>query len=145
MPPTPPKAVLNPTAPYDWSTPEAARHSLRVICDEEGLTLTQKNDFSRTINCESGYDNTIIMLNCTDGFVRSTHYNPAIHGAILSKDMGICQINTHYHIGLSKDFPSEDYVLQNPEACVRWAARVFKVTPNTWVCRSKGMYLHYTP
>lgn len=127
-----------------WDTHENCRHSVRVICDEEGLTTDQKNDFSSTIHCESGYDNTIIMLNCEKGFVRSGVYNQSIHGAILSKDIGICQINTHWHIGPNKDFPSEYYVLHNIEAIVRWSARVFKISPKTWVCYSKGLFHNYT-
>jgi hypothetical protein len=126
-----------------WDTPTNCRHNIRVIADQEGMTTQQKNDFSSTLHCESGWDNTIVMYNCVNGFVRSTKYDATIHGAILSKDVGICQINTYWHIGPGKDFPSEDYVLQNPEAVVRWAARVFKNSPNTWVCYSKGMYQSY--
>lgn len=144
--PTPP---IVPTPDLDallpWNTQENCRHNVRAIADLEGLTVAQKDDFSRTLHCESDYDNTVVMFNCEHGFVRSTQYNPQIHGQVLSKDIGICQINSYWHIGPGKDFPSEDYVLQNPEAVVRWSAQVFKISPQTWVCRAKGAYIHYSP
>lgn len=137
QPPTDPDALL------PWTTFDNCRHNVRAIADLEGLSLQQKNDFSSTLHCESNYDNTIIMLNCVNAFVRSTNYDVTKHGKILSKDVGICQVNTYWHIGPGKDFSSEDYVQQNPEAVVHWAAHIFKTSPKTWVCYSKGMYTKY--
>ena len=136
--------IPNPDTLGPWDTPANCRHKVRVIADLEGLTVAQKNSFSQTIRCESGYNPTIVMFNCEKGFVRSTAYNEAIHGAVLSKDVGLYQINTYWHIGPGKDFPSEDYVLQNPEACGRWAARVFKSSPRVWVCFNKALYTQYS-
>lgn len=130
----PPKAVLNPSAPYDWSTPESSRHSLRVICDEEGLTVEQKNLMSQTLHCESGYNNATV------------HPNLNMHGLVTSTDYGICQINDHYHIGAGKDFPSVEYVHDNPEAVVRWMCKMVKARKlNLWVCYDAGLYKRYTP
>jgi hypothetical protein len=125
IPPTPPPKYL-------WDTPANARHSLRVICDEEGLTVALKNDFSRTINCESGYH------------IGAVHPN-VVNGKVVSTDYGICQINDHYHIGAGKDFPSVEYVMNNPEACVRWAARMAKAGKlDLWVCHSSGLCKSYS-
>lgn len=136
--PTDPDALL------PWTTPENCRHNARAIADLEGLTEQQKDDFSKTFHCESGWDNTIVMYNCERGFVRSTAYDAAIHGAILSKDIGFFQINSYWHVGPGKDFPSEDYVLQNPTEVGHWSAKQFKANPRIWVCYSKGMYAHYS-
>lgn len=69
---------------YDWSTPLAARHSVRVICDEEGLTVEEKNTLCATIGGESGWRTQAINHNRVDGKVVST-------------DFGICQWNDYYH------------------------------------------------
>ena len=136
MPETPPKTPQNaPTEvlppKYDWSTPEAARHAIRTICDEEGLTVKQKNDLSATVHCESGYKNLI-------------HPN-MVNGKVSTTDFGYFMINDWWHIGKGKDFPSTDYVMQNPEAVCRWMCRQWKAgNAKAWVCYQKGMYLSYT-
>lgn len=135
-PPTPtpqPRAVLNPSAPYDWSTPQAARHSCRVIADEEGLTVEQKNLMSQTLHCESGYNN------------KATHPNLNTKGFVTSTDYGIAQINDHWHIGEGKTFPSVEYVKENPEKVIRWMCKMVKAGKlNLWVCYSSKLYLKYT-
>lgn len=130
IPPTPPQSVTPPTPPivpkYLWDTPDDIRHSIRVICDEEGLTVAQKNDMCATIKCESNFD------------LEAKHVNGK------TTDWGLCQINDYYHIGVGKDFPSVDYVLNNPEAVVRWMARLWKNGRGIlWVCYSKGYYKNY--
>lgn len=116
---------------YDWSTPQKARHSVRVICDEEGLTLEQKNTLCATIGCESGWKNTAKLENKKDGKTWST-------------DWGICQINDYWHIGKGKTFPSVEYVLENPDKVVRWMCKMWKQQQrNLWVCYSKGLYKQY--
>ncbi len=130
---------------YLWGNTDECRHSLRVIADEEGLTLLQKNNFSQTIHCESGYLPSIVVHNCraADGTIHSVRdnvYNAAVHGPILSTDYGICQINDYYNIGAGKAFATVGDAL-NPEKAVRWAAREFKAGRSfKWVCYSKGMY-----
>jgi len=127
------RAVLNPTAPYDFSTPKAACHSVRVICDEEGLTVAQKNIIAQVISCESGFKNTAKLENKKDGKTWST-------------DWGICQINDFYHIGSGKSFPSVEYVLERPDKVVRWMIRQYKAGRlSMWVCYSKGMYKSFPP
>lgn len=114
-----------------WSDPISNRHNVRVICDQEGLSVQQKNDLSMTLHCESNYNPACVHKNVVNGKVTSTDY-------------GICQINDYYHIGPGKDFPSVQFVLDNPEACVRWMCSQWKVgNGKLWVCYSKGLYKSY--
>lgn len=117
---------------YLWNTRENARHSVRVICDEEGLSIGQKNDLCATVSCESGFNPICI------------HPNLSSDGKLLSTDFGICQINDYWHIGPGKEFKSPEFVLQNPEACIRWMCRMWKAGKgNLWVCYLKGLYKNH--
>ena len=59
----PPPPPAPPISKYDWSTPELARHSVRVICDEEGLSVEMKNKLTETIKCESGFNPKAVGTN----------------------------------------------------------------------------------
>lgn len=116
-------------AKYDWSTPEAARHSLRLICDEEGLTPAQKNLMSQVVNCESGFHTKAVHPNLYDGKLAST-------------DRGICQWNDKYH---SSEITSDE-AFNNPEKCVRLMCTYVKRGQiKDWVCYTSGLYQKYTP
>ncbi len=130
---TPPITIApNPDILVVWDTKENCRHNVRVIADFEGLTLNQKNFLSMTVHCESNYNPKCVHPNVVNGKTTSTDY-------------GIAQINDFYHIGPGKDFPSVDFVLNNPEACMRWMARNFKNGhASLWVCASKGLYTQYS-
>ncbi len=124
LPPTPP----GPVPGYFWDTPVNARHSVRVICDEEGLTVEQKNTMCATIGGESGWHVDAIGKPNFDG----------------SCDYGICQINTKYWIGQGKQFPTTDYVLTHPEECVRWMCKQWKMGyRNWWYSYKNGRYLQF--
>ncbi len=137
--PTPPEPVTPPVeapvpsqAPsYDWSTPEAVRHSVRVICDEEGLSVVLKNTMCATIQAESGGNfNT-----------KAIHRNE-VGGKLYSTDWGLCQWNDVYH---GKEMPP-DVALNDPEAAVRLMAKYWKmgeVYRRWWVAYSTGLYKHY--
>lgn len=117
--------------PFLWETAAEARHSVRVICDEEGLTVAQKNMLSQVVHCESNYNPGCVHPNVVNGKVTST-------------DFGIAQINDYYHIGKGKDFPSAQFVLDNPEACIRWMCKQMKAGHiNLWVCASRNLYRAY--
>ncbi len=126
---------MNPDAlQAPWSDTVIAHHNVRAICDLEGLTFDQKEIMTACVYVESGFNinakhvNTIVE---TDGTRR-----------VSSTDFGIVQINDYYHIGPSKDFPSVDYVLANPEICVRWMARYYKThgNLNAWVSFTSNAY-----
>jgi hypothetical protein len=123
-----PSATAQLNASYDWSTPEAVRHSVRVIADEEGLTLFQKNLMCQVIHCESGWNIHAINHNMVAGKVASTDY-------------GLCQWNDYYH---GKEISPDDAV-NDPEKAVRlMCTYVKKGLIREWVCYSTGMYNHYT-
>jgi hypothetical protein len=117
IPPAPPPSVPK----YEWDTKEKARHSVRVICDEEGLSVDMKNRLCDTIQCESNF-NTLATNKNKDGTI----------------DYGICQFNSYWWVGKNKPIPSVEAALNNPEFCVRLMARTFKQgKANLWVCYKK--------
>lgn len=129
LPSEPPVGPLSDPAPkYDWSTPETARHSLRVICDEEGLSVEQKNLMSQVVHCESGY------------YIHAKHPN-LINGKLSSTDWGICQWNDYFH---GKEITPEES-MNNPEKAVRLMCKYVKEgLIKQWVCYSAGLYTHYS-
>lgn len=116
-----------------WDGPTNNRHNLRVKCDLAGIPVEEKNKLSRVINCESGYDN------------HSINYNRNSKGIVTSIDYGIFQINTRYHIGPNGDFPSVEYVLQNPDKVCDWFIEMYKAGHLDWWCAfANGSYKNYS-
>jgi hypothetical protein len=132
QPPPMPEPIPTPPAPkYLWDTPENARHSVRVICDEEGLSVPEKNLITAVIAGESGFKNKAKLENKKEGKVWST-------------DWGICQINDYFHIGPGKTFPSVKYVLENPDKVVRWMIKTYRAGHlDWWVAYKNGSYKKY--
>ena len=129
--PVEPVAPAIPVSKFDWSTPQTARRATRLICEEEGLTTGQENDLCATVEAESGYK------------IGAKHEN-IVNGQLSSTDWGIAQINDYWHIGKGKSFPSVQYVIDNPEACIRWMARLFKVgKAHLWSAYKNGSYQKY--
>lgn len=110
-----------------WNTPQHAFHSTRVVCDEIGLSYPQKN----------------ILCACV--FQESRFSNKAVGKNAHSTDWGIVQINDHFNIGVGKPFPSVEYVLEHPEECVRWMARIYKNTGalQPWSSFTSGAYTQW--
>lgn len=122
-----------PVQKYFWDTPADARHSARVICDEEGLNLKQKNDVTACIQEESRFNPKAIGKINKDG----------------TQDFGIVQMNNGknkngvpYWIGKGCLFESVDEVLNNPERGVRFMARETKKYgyPKWWSSWTTGAY-----
>ncbi len=142
LPPLPLEPITPPPAPtpeppvakkYYFDTPTAARHSIRVLCDEAGLSWDNKNVITAVIQAESGFKNTAVNYN-------------RLNGRLLSTDWGICQINDYWHIGPKKTFPSVDYVIQNPDKVVQFMIQMLKAGKlNLWVAYSTGAYKKYMP
>lgn len=103
-----------------WDTAKHAFKSTRMLCDELGLTLEQKNELCACIYQESRF------LNYINPGVPTTNKNRRADGTVSSTDWGICQVNDHYHAGPGKTFPSVEYILANPEKMVRWMIRCQK-------------------
>ncbi len=116
-----------PKAPFLWSTPQLARHSVRLICDEEGLTVEQKNTMTATIGGESGWDVNAVNKNMKDGKVTSVDY-------------GICQWNNYWH---GKEISPEE-AIGNPEKAVRLMCAYWKRGQrDLWIAYKNGRYLKF--
>lgn len=104
---------------YLWDTPENARHSVRVICDEEGLSWDMKNKLCETINCESDFDPKAIHINSNG-----------------TKDCGIAQFNEAYYLAENNMTCQE--AIDNPEKSVRIMIEAFKKgRQSDWICYRK--------
>lgn len=123
---------MNPDTMLPWGSASNNYHNVRVLADLAGLSLDDKNDLCACIYQESGFD------------PNAQHANTNAAGVILSTDYGICQINDYYHIGPGKDFPSVEYVLDNPEADVKWMISMLQHgLLKQWVSFSSGAYLQW--
>ena len=126
-PPYPFKKVEKVTKPMQkeilkWDTQKQAWHSVRVLCDEMGLTFPMKNILCATIFQESEFINYK-----ADGTPLAPR-NIKPDGTLGSTDYGIVQCNDKAHIGPGKTFPSVEYVMNNPEKMVRWMIGIYKKT-----------------
>jgi Transglycosylase SLT domain len=117
---------------YQWDTTLHARHSTRVICDEEGLTWDEKNIITACIMQESQFNPRAIGRINSDG----------------TQDFGLCQynngMNRHgvpYWIGKGAAFESVDEVLDDPEKNVRIMIATMKAGHiGWWASYSTGAY-----
>jgi len=100
----------------NFDTPQQAYHSVRVMADNAGMTVAQKNDLCATIYQESG-------------FIRTAMGKPNANG---SKDIGICQFNNPRWIGKGKLFESNQDCLDNPEKAVKTMIQCFKDGHANW-------------
>lgn len=115
-----------------WDTPANVRHSVRVMCDEAGLSLAAKNIITACIQQESQFNTKAIG-------------QPNRNGTI---DYGLCQYNNGrnargvpYWIGPGADFASIEEVLNDPEKNVRVMIREYKKgNIRYWSSYSTGAY-----
>lgn len=123
-------AAVNPDAgPVFWDTPKHIYHAVRVMCDNNDLTVTEKNLLCACLYQESRFNNAAI------------NHNRNSAGTVLSTDYGLCQINDFYHIGTGKDFPSVAFVLENPDKVFEWMIGMYKHgLLKQWVSYSSGAY-----
>lgn len=133
----PPEVVMQPiqtppsvdTLAPDWSTQQNAYHNVRVLCDLANLNVTEKNLICACVYQESRFKNSAL------------NNNKNAQGQIVSTDYGICQVNDYYHIGQGKDFPSVQYVLDNPDKVVQWMISMYQHgLLKQWVSYSSGAY-----
>ena len=120
-----------------WDTQGNCSHSVRVMCDQAGLTLQDKNIIWACIRQESDFLPTAIGK-----------YN--LNG---TRDWGICQFNDGKNahgiplwIGDGAIFPNTQYVLDNPQACVAEMIAQYKLGHiNWWASYKTGAYLKWLP
>jgi hypothetical protein len=132
--PLPPKPTVPPApaSKYDWSNPTAVRHSIRVMCDENQLTLEAKNILTACIQQESRFNPKAISKPNSNG----------------TTDYGLCQYNdgknakgVPYWIGKGAAFKDIDEVLNDPEKNVRVMIQMMKAGKiNLWSSYATGAY-----
>jgi hypothetical protein len=122
-----------PTEPTDpLKDPLTARHAIRVLCDENGLSVSDKNIICAVIQAESGFKNT------------AKNENKDASGRVTSTDYGLVQCNDYFHIGQGKTFPSVSYVLENPKKMVEWMIRQYKKgNIGWWSAYKNGSFKKY--
>lgn len=103
-----------------WDTPKNTWHSVRVMCDDAGLTVAAKNVLCACLYQESQFYN----YEADGDPVRFKNKDKS--GETWSSDWGLCQINDYFHIGPGKDFPTVDYVMQNPDKVFAWMIKMYK-------------------
>ncbi len=114
---------------YKWGTRAEIIHSIRVLCDEYGLSWAEKAEICATIEAESNF-NTKAKLE-----------NKVSNGKVWSTDWGLCQINDHYHVGRGKAFASVEEILEYPERSVRFMLTCFEQGKiDLWVAHKNGSY-----
>lgn len=128
---------------YLFNTQEDARHSIRVLCDEAGLSFDDKNTLTACIYQESEFFN--ILPNGLP--VQCQNKNKA--GVLTSTDWGIVQINDTkgWYIGPAPlPFPSVQFLLDNPEKAVRFMIKMMQQGMlRKWVSYSSGAYKRWLP
>ena len=128
IPSVPVNTPQTPVSGLLWGTKEEIRHSIRVICDQEGLTLEQKNTLCATIQAESGFK------------LGARLDNKDKNGKVWSTDWGLCQWNSYWH---GKEITPEESV-HNPEKAVRLMCAYWKRGQrNAWVAYKTGAYKKY--
>lgn len=133
-PPVGPTAA-NPDVLFpDWNTPQRAYHNTRVLCDLALLSVNIKNTICACIYQESQFYNYLTNGNPVE------HKN-VVDGVVSSTDWGICQINDWFHIGPGKDFPSVQYVLENPAEAVKYMIQMEQAGKlSLWSSYQSGVY-----
>lgn len=126
IPPETPKIAPVEPPKYLWDNPTNVRHSVRVICDEEGLTIGEKNVICACIHQESQFDTKAKNKN-KDG----------------SWDLGLCQYNSYWYVEKAK-LITEDQAMNDPEFCVRLMIKRYRQGfLRDWVSYKSGAYKKY--
>lgn len=99
--PLKPTIPTQPIAKYEWGTKDAVRHSIRVIADEEGLTVLQKDLTCDIAQCESQFDYMV-------------------RGKLDPRDRGLFQWNSHFHPEIT------DEIAFDPEKNARLGCKAVK-------------------
>lgn len=130
---------------YLWNNSVNARHSVRVICDEMGLTYTptemidgklysQKDIITACVHQESNFNNNAVNRNRNK------------EGVITSSDWGLVQVNDFFNIGPGKYWSSVKQVVDNPDRQVKWMITLYKQGKlNLWSSYKTGAFKQWLP
>ena len=139
MPPINSPLIPKPPVPSVllWDNPVNCRHSVRVMCDNAGLSHYDKEVITACIKQESNFNPKAVGT-------------PNSNGTI---DYGICQFNDGHNangvplwIGPGARFASIDEVLNNPEKCVAEMIAQYKLGHIIWWSSySTKAYLKFMP
>lgn len=126
----------NPDTLVPWGPQKANYHNTRVLCDLSGLSIEKTIEINgvfyapKDIICGCVYQESNFLNYYLEGPKTG---QPVIHknlnkdGSISSIDYGIVQINDWFHIAPhGTPFPSTDYVMANPQACVQFMIDMYK-------------------
>lgn len=118
---TPMPVETNPDSiTYPWDSPQHNYHNARVICDNLGLTVNEKN-----LICACIYQESQFMNFHPDG-TPVKHENLNKNGTLSTTDWGIVQINDWFHIAPNgSPFASVAAVLARPEDCVTYMVKQY--------------------
>lgn len=127
--------AANPDVLVAWDNQKHNYHNARVLCDLSFLTLEEKNMICACLYQESGFYNYLPNGNPVK------HENLSLAGVLLSTDWGISQINDYWHVQKYPDFPSAEYIMENPQKAVQFMIDAYKEGGlNQWVSYSSGAY-----
>lgn len=116
----------------DWSIPSCAHHNVRVICDQEGLNWSEKQELTACVMQESEFD--INAKNYNYAFDKETGEKH-----LASTDYGICQWNDYYH---GKEITPNE-AQYHPEKAVRLMCAYWKrgeAAKRQWISYKSGAY-----
>ncbi len=113
----------NPPMPLQWDTPSHTCHAFRVLCDQSGLSLENKNLLSACVFQESRFDNKAVCHNAH------------------SSDLGFVQINDKIWTGIGEPFTDGADIVAHPEKAATFLIRMFKAGKlDLWVSYKSGAY-----
>lgn len=125
-----------------WDTPKHTWHSVRVMCDNAGLSFTQKNIICACIWQESNFYNYLPNGKPVRG-------DNIRNGVVTSSDWGLIQVNDTkgWHIGPGLRYSSVQDVLDHPERGVAWMIQTMKTTGRLqpWASYTSGAYKKHLP
>lgn len=134
----------------DWTTQKGAYHATRVTCDALGVSYAKTISIpgigmfsQKDVICACIYQESEFLNRHTDGSPTKFENKDKV-GRLWSTDWGIAQINDYWHIeghGPGHDFPSIDYVMQNPDKAVEWMIKQFQAgNGHLWSSYQSGAY-----
>ena len=145
--------------PTQWKSTFTLLSSLIAIASRlVALVALKRKDWRKYAYeqaIKAGVDARVLVavIEAESGFqIDAENINRDKNGKIVSLDYGICQINDYWTIGSNSQaamkgeyyFPSEEYVVSNPDKCIDWMIQQWlKGRQNDWIAYKTGAYKKY--